>query len=416
MKQKFGIIGTGISGLSAAQLLKDDHDVEIFEKNTSPGGLIRCESIQGNTYHVVGGHIFNSKRQDVLDWFWRFFDKSSEFIPSKRNAAAMFSEPVGYPVEDHLKQLGPEIAKCVIAELIELEKSPPSQAANFEEFLRSRFGKTLYEIYFSPYNKKIWKRDLSKVPLEWLAGKLPMPTVQEILYNNITHEEEQKMVHSSFFYPQNSGSQFIADRLSKGLNINFECPVESIVNKDGKWHINDSKGFDRLVYTGNIKLLPKVLPGDELSRFQKQIETLDYHGTTTVLCHIKANDYSWLYLPDTSFDAHRIIVTGNFSNTNNQGHNLSATIEFTDKMEKEEIDKQLSKMPFSPKYITHRYTEFTYPIQDSGTRNLIQNLKSILEPKGIYLLGRFAEWEYYNMDTAIGAAIDLKKRAFQDLR
>jgi UDP-galactopyranose mutase len=28
----------------------------------------------------------------------------------------------------------------------------------------------------------------------------------------------------------------------------------------------------------------------------------------------------------------------------------------------------------------------------------------------MYLLGRFAEWEYYNMDAAVGAAIDLEKR------
>jgi UDP-galactopyranose mutase len=32
-----------------------------------------------------------------------------------------------------------------------------------------------------------------------------------------------------------------------------------------------------------------------------------------------------------------------------------------------------------------------------------------MEPEGLYLLGRFAEWEYYNMDAAIGASIDLNQ-------
>ena len=59
------------------------------------------------------------------------------------------------------------------------------------------------------------------------------------------------------------------------------------------------------------------------------------------------------------------------------------------------------------KYITHQYTEYTYPIQNKNTRELIQNLKSVLEKENFYLLGRFAEWEYYNMDAAIGAALDL---------
>jgi UDP-galactopyranose mutase len=36
-------------------------------------------------------------------------------------------------------------------------------------------------------------------------------------------------------------------------------------------------------------------------------------------------------------------------------------------------------------------------------------LKDVIAKDDIYLLGRFAEWEYYNMD-AIGAAIDLSKK------
>ena len=40
---------------------------------------------------------------------------------------------------------------------------------------------------------------------------------------------------------------------------------------------------------------------------------------------------------------------------------------------------------------------------------MVDSLKKTLSNNGIFLLGRFAEWEYYNMDAAIGAAIDLGK-------
>jgi UDP-galactopyranose mutase len=36
-------------------------------------------------------------------------------------------------------------------------------------------------------------------------------------------------------------------------------------------------------------------------------------------------------------------------------------------------------------------------------------LKAILATYGLYFTGRFADWEYYNMDVAIGAAMDLVK-------
>ena len=64
----------------------------------------------------------------------------------------------------------------------------------------------------------------------------------------------------------------------------------------------------------------------------------------------------------------------------------------------QEINKQLKEIPFKPKYIAHKFTEYTYPIQNKGTRKLIDAAKAITQPKGLYLLGRFAEWEYYNMD------------------
>jgi len=37
-------------------------------------------------------------------------------------------------------------------------------------------------------------------------------------------------------------------------------------------------------------------------------------------------------------------------------------------------------------------------------------LKKVTEANGLFLLGRFAEWEYYNMDAAMGAALDLNSR------
>ena len=53
------------------------------------------------------------------------------------------------------------------------------------------------------------------------------------------------------------------------------------------------------------------------------------------------------------------------------------------------------RQPFSPVYLAHHWEEYTYPGQDASSRTLIRELKERLEPKGIYLLGRFAEWEYY---------------------
>lgn len=128
-----------------------------------------------------------------------------------------------------------------------------------------------------------------------------------------------------------------------------------------------------------------------------------------MLCEIEDNPYSWIYMPNRAYLAHRIICTGNFAESNKGNGTMSATIEFTDYMAKEDILENLKRISFAPKYLAHKYTEYTYPIQNIQSRTTIVNLKKILEPMGLFLLGRFAEWEYYNMDAAMGAAIDLKK-------
>ncbi len=411
--KKIAIIGAGISGLAIANCLKNRHDVTVFETDNKVGGLIKCDRVNGNLYHIVGGHVFNSKRKDVLEWFWSFFNKEKEFRKSIRNATIFLDKPVDYPIENHIYQLSSENIKEIISDLMKLNNDKKKEPTNFEEFLRSKFGETLYKLYFKPYNEKIWKRDLSRVPLSWLEGKLPMPSIEEILYNNFQRKKEMNMVHSSFFYPKNNGSQFLADRFAEGLKIINNTQINKISkNQNKKFQFNNSgTEFDIVIYTGNVKNLPLIIDNISLPQhIIEEIQLLEYHGTTTVLCKMEDVPYSWIYLPNHDYLPHRIICTGNFAESNNASDIKTVTVEFTDYLSKDDIIENIKRLPYTLEYIDHRYTEYTYPIQNISTRKLIQETKSNLESKEFYLLGRFAEWEYYNMDAAIGAAIDLSNK------
>lgn len=406
---KYIVIGAGISGLSIAQLLSKDNEVVVLEKDSRPGGMIKCDRVDGSLFHRTGGHVFNTKREDVMQWFWSFFDKEGQFTKAVRNSSVIMQggKMVPYPIENHAYMLDREDGEKIVADLVEMAKGNSKEPANFEEFLKGRFGNTLYELYFKPYNWKVWRRDLTKVPLSWLEGKLPMPTVFEIIFANIYHVEERQFVHSSFYYPKKGGSQFLADTFAKGLDIRYNTIVETILKTEKGWEVNGETA-DRVVFCGNIKHLPEMIGNAvDINTFSDAIDKLEYHGTTAVFCEIDKNPYSWIYQPSMEHLSHRIICTGNFSESNNAEGKMTGTIEFTDEISKEEILNQLKKMPFSPKYLTHNYEKYTYPIQDKDTRSMIAALKQQLEPHGMYLCGRFAEWEYANMDICMGYAMDL---------
>lgn len=410
MTKKIAVIGGGLSGLTVAHLLKDRFDVKVFEKESRPGGLIKCERHQGSLFHICGGHVFNTKREDVLTWFWNFFDRDREFTKANRNAVICMENgiKIPYPIENHAYHLEDILLKSFIKDLVQIAQNHNTNVTNFEEFLKANFGETLYKIYFEPYNKKIWRCDLKTIPISWLDGKLPMPSITEMLYNNISHIKEETFVHSSFWYEKMNGSQFIIDRLLTGLNIICNCSINEIIRDENSWLIEGER-FDKVFFCGIIKDIPSILKGVDITSFEQHIEKLDYHGTTSVFCETEMNPYSWIYLPSKLYNSHRIICTGNFAESNKANGKMTATIEFTDFLSKEEILVNLEKMPLKPKYITHHFNKFTYPIQDFSTRQMIGDLKKQLSTNNFYLAGRFAVWEYYNMDAVIGDAIDLCK-------
>ena len=55
---------------------------------------------------------------------------------------------------------------------------------------------------------------------------------------------------------------------------------------------------------------------------------------------------------------------------------ITATIEFTDEISKEDIIDNLSRISLHPKYLAHKYNPYTYPIQNVHTRDMIKRVKS----------------------------------------
>jgi len=409
------VIGAGITGLAVGRILHDrQEEYLVLEKSDKAGGLIRCDVVDGHLYHRVGGHVFNTRIASVSEWFWNQFRKDEEFLQTERRAGILLNGNLtGYPLENHLYTLNKETAAMIIDELLALSakgRRDPFSYPNFEDFLKGNFGETLFRIYFEPYNRKIWRTSLSDIPLHWLEGKLPMPDYREIILSNMLRKEESDMVHSRFFYPRHSGSQFIADRISKGLNISTGTEVESIIRSDNHWIVNGTYSAEKIIFTGDVRKLSRLVRGIEtgLSNGLDNLQDLRSNGTSNLLCETDDTPWSWIYLPGQETLAHRIIFTGNMSPENDPaGTRRSCTVEFSGNREPGEMKKALDKLPFHLKYISHTVEPNSYVIQQKGDRERIASLKTRLEQVGFYLAGRFAEWEYYNMDKAIESAMML---------
>jgi len=411
--KKVAVIGAGISGAACSRLLRSaGHEVVVFEAGDSIGGLVQCTTEKGNLFHRVGGHVFNAKEKSVSDWFWAHFDQEAEFLFSRRNAAIFMRDRfVGYPIENHIYQLEDAHAAKIISELLHVlkhkqgQKNQPNLNTSFKDFLLDTFGQTLCDAYFIPYNNKIWRLDLATMPIEWLDGKLPMPRVEDIISSNILRREETEMVHSRFYYPKEGGSQFTIDRLMEAIDVRLNSEINSI-DVDSEVTVLGEK-FDAIVYTGDVRKIADLLGSDDARL--TDLSELRSNGTTTALCSCDVNPYSWIYLPEDSLKCHRIIMTGNFAPSNNSKalgkDRISCTVEFVGQETKEEVLETISRLPFNLELIDINYEPNSYVIQSANSREQVTEAKRVLADHNIWLCGRFAEWEYYNMDAAIAAAM-----------
>ena len=69
---KINIVGCGLSGITAAIVLKEQgHQVEIFETRNHIGGNCYDTSVNNVTMHVYGPHMFHTNDDQV----WQFLNR-----------------------------------------------------------------------------------------------------------------------------------------------------------------------------------------------------------------------------------------------------------------------------------------------------------------------------------------------------
>lgn len=163
-KKRVAVVGAGWAGaVTAERLDAGGIGVEVFERGDNVGGHSRSEVLNGVVYEPNGAHIFHTSNPEVAAYVQRFgLSRPYEHCVKTQvhigddDVPTLLSWP---PQVSELRGLRtwPTIEK----ELNELPAVPSGD--DFETFVVSLMGRTLYDLFIRDYTAKQWGRPATEL-------------------------------------------------------------------------------------------------------------------------------------------------------------------------------------------------------------------------------------------------------------
>jgi len=426
------ILGGGLSGLTLARLLyKQGQEVVVLEAEREYGGLCQSKTDQGFTFDTGGSHIIFSRDDEVLAFMRRMVAGNEQ--RNNRTTKIFYKQRfVKYPFENGLSDLPPEDRFFCINEfiktLIAVEKGEIPAPANFREWICHTFGKGIAECYMIPYNEKIWKYPTDKMSLHWVDGRIPRPPVEDIIKSAIGIKTEGYAHQAVFSYPVDGGIKALVRAIARPVEpfIKTGFRVCSITKSGEIWEISNGDeciAADQCICTMPLQhLLPCLdsVPGE----VKTAVSALKYNSLVCVNIGIKGSvpQISWLYVPDPAIGrTNRISFPSGYSRhvapegcsailaeiTHQPG---DAVAGMTDSEIINEVLEMLQAMQILGNdqivYSSVERQPFAYVVYDLDYQKNIAMVKEYCKEIGIPLVGRFAQFEYLNMDGCIRSVMD----------
>lgn len=422
---KTAILGCGLAGLSLAHFLNDDS--VILEKEKQTGGLCRSFSLNG-IFYDIGPHVIFSRNNEALDIL-------TSLAPMNRirrsNRIFHNGRMVKYPFENDLAALSVKDRDYCVKMFLD-NPYENSKATNMLQFFLKTFGEGMTNIYLKPYNEKIWKFDISKMDMQ-MVERIPKPPKGDVLKSAKGTPTEGYKHQLYFHYPVNGGINSLVKSYEKSVSAKSEIVCNARIKKICKvkngWVIKTGSGdfhAERLVNCMPLHELFKYIVAPR--KVKNAVNALKYNSIYIITLQAKGDyigDNFAINFPDREIIFHRISKLNFLGKCYAKKNMTTIMAEVTyrkgtplARMKPEDIKKavigDLDMLGFVKKkdIVSMEFHDFKYAyvIYDLCHRKNTDLVLNYLKARGIYCCGRFAEFEYLNMDSIIWHSLKLAEK------
>ena len=171
------VVGAGFAGaVHARELAERGWQVEVIDRRPHiAGNAYDTVDSTGVRRHVYGPHLFHTSSDRVMDWLRRFAD----FLPYEHRVGAhvaALGRCVPLPINRTTLNavFGEDLASVEAAQDFLARLAVPIAApANAAEYLQSRIGTRLTDLFFRPYTRKMWGLELEQMAAA-VVSRIPL--------------------------------------------------------------------------------------------------------------------------------------------------------------------------------------------------------------------------------------------------
>jgi UDP-galactopyranose mutase len=171
------VVGAGFAGaVYARELAERGWQVEVIDRRPHvAGNAFDTVDATGIRRHVYGPHLFHTSNDRVMEWLRRF----TAFLPYEHRVAAYvpsLGRCVPLPVNRATINavFGETLASAeATRDFLARIAVPIANPANAAEYLQSRIGTTLTDLFFRPYTRKMWGLELEQMAAS-VVSRIPL--------------------------------------------------------------------------------------------------------------------------------------------------------------------------------------------------------------------------------------------------
>ena len=371
------IVGAGIAGATAARRLAEEKNkkVLVIERRNHVGG--NCDDRpdeHGSLSHEYGPHLFHTDDEGVREFLSRFtkwYDFGHEVVakvgdqlipvPFNLNTLHMVYDS---EKADRLEQkLIAEYGEGSRVPIMQLQKNPDPDVREIADYV--------YKNVFLYYTMKQWGQKPEEISPE-VTGRVPVV----ISGDNRYFKDKYQSVPLQGFTP-------MFEEMLKHPNIevrtNTDCRT-LLQFEDGKIYFEGEEFGGTLIYTGAI---------DEL--FECRFGRLPYRSL----------EFKFEHYDQDSFQGHSVV-----NYTVSEDYTRITEFKFLTGQKDTDGTTIVKEYPFA--YTGAEGEIPYYAILEEKNEQLYEKYRSLTEQySNFHLLGRLAEYKYYNIDAMCRRAMDL---------